>query len=577
MATVPGYGSEGAYRGPRVSTAPLTPSRERPADRSVEFGAAEGRALRNVGQQVSKVGERLGEVTTQLQIEENERQVKKADVALSEGYRLLLDGDGTPENPGYRSLKGEQALEALPTLNKQLTDLRAATEQALPGEKARSMFNTASKIREQQAFGLAAAHSVAQQEVANEAVDIARIQSAVSSAATSYNDPIALATHVAVAESAAKSAAARKSQDPVVLEQAARAARTDAYKAAVISAMRGDDTAEAARLFALHKDKMDGTVAADLARTLSVGAQREQAQAAVDGIMAMGLSEQQALEAVRQNFSGQLEDEINTRVAVQYAAQRRAREEQEKALESEVFGAVNGQGVPLDQWGKGNPEAYALLAQNPTLYDRARRADDARILGQSYARVTDSEVYSRLRGMSDEEMAATDLVPLKQSLTRSDYEELEGRKDAATKSLTATGGDKALYASGRARLNEFAPEDNKGRKVLTSAQMNELRMDMTEWLESERKQGHKIGEPDIARKAQALMLPLFKPSGSKTVGVLGVLDEKTGGRFRLSADGMAMTAEEIQAANNALVRNQKPVSPEAIEQLVGVIRAARAK
>lgn len=587
MPTVPSYG-DSAYVGPRVATAPLQVSREQPKDYSTAFGAAEGRALQNVGKQVAQVGDRLGQITTELQIQENEFQVKKADVALSEGYRVLLDGDGTPENPGYRSLKGEEATKALPVLNARLSELRKNVTENIQGTRAREMFSVYSAPKEQTAFGVAAAHSLQQGEVAKQAIDAARVDSAVSSAATSYADPIALATHVSVAESAARSAIARKSQDPEVLDRAAVVARTEAYKAAIVGAMKDGKLSEAQRLFDLHHTKMDGVVANEVAGVLNAGTDREKIQNAVDGIMAMGLGEEQAMQAVRENFSGQQEDEMITRIATRYAAQRRAEGEQDKALASWVFGSLNAPGeeaVPLAELARQNPEAYRRLTQKPEMYKAAVAADNARELGESYARVTDSAVYSELRSMSTDELAAADLVPYKTMLKEKDYKEMENKKDAAVKSLTATGGDKALYASARSALERFAPKDKKGKAVLTDAQMNAAEIDMNTWVETQRKQGVKITEPDIAKHALSIMLPVSQESvdfwgnkSSKVVGAVGVAGTgKPTDRLKLRADGVVMTAAEIQAANGALIRAGRTPDPETIEQLVMASRKQAVK
>ena len=587
MPTVPSYG-DSAYVGPRVATAPLQVSREQPKDYSTAFGAAEGRALQNVGKQVAQVGDRLGQITTELQIQENEFQVKKAAVALSEGYRIALTGDGTPENPGYSSLKGEEAMKALPVLNARLAEIRKNATENIQGTRAKEMFSEYSAPKEQEAFGVAAAHSLQQGEVAKQAIDAARVDSAVSSAATSYADPIALATHVSVAESAARSAIARKSQDPEVLDRAAVVARTEAYKAAIVGAMKDGKLSEAQRLFDLHHTKMDGVVANEVAGVLNAGTDREKIQNAVDGIMAMGLGEEQAMQAVRENFSGQQEDEMITRIATRYAAQRRAESEQDKALASWVFGGINAPGeeaVPLVELARQNPEAYRRLTQKPEMYKAAVAADNARELGESYARVTDSAVYSELRSMSTDELAAVDLVPYKTMLKEKDYKEMENKKDAAIKSLTATGGDKALYTSARGALARFAPKDKEGKAVLTDAQMNAAEIDMNTWVETQRKQGVKITEPDIARKAQSLMLPTIQTSvgffggeSSKVVGAVGAPGAgKPTDKLRLRADGVVMTAAEIQAANGALIRAGRTPDPETIEQLVMASRKQAVK
>lgn len=570
--------------GPQVATAPLRPQYLRPSDTSNQFGAASGRALQGVGQEISKVGARIGEVATVLQVDENERQIKKADVALSEGYRILLTGDGTPENPGYRSLRGEQALEALPALKERMTQLRQSTIEAVPGNKAKSTFSVASELREQQAFGLAAAHSVAQQEVASEAVDLARFKSAVSSAAGAYNDPIALATHISVAESAAKSAAARKSQDPVVLEQAAQAARTDGYKAAILGAVKGDDMGEAQRLFALHKDKMDGVAANELAKTLFAHADRAQSQGVVDAIMQAGGTLEQSLATIRQNYSGKQEDDMVSRVIARFEEKEKAKTDADEALVSSVFGAINGENsMSLDQYRTENPEAFGRIAQDPNLYDAVVKADLNRAKGLRHAKVSNEAALTTLRLMSDEELAGTDIVKFRDQFTLRDYEDLQDRKEAAIDALKATGGTKAEYASGRAALYRFAPKDVNDKSVLTSGQMNALEMDMNEWVHANSLKGRKVSELEIAKHAQGLMLPLIKLSGGffgsseSVIGVIGVAGkQKPSDRLRLRADGPVMTGEEIAAVNGILIQQGQTPTPELLEAAVLRRRELRA-
>lgn len=572
MPTVPSYG-DSAYVGPRVATAPLQVSREQPKDYSTAFGAAEGRALQGVGKQVAQVGDRLGQITTELQIQENEFQVKKADVALSEGYRILLDGDGTPENPGYRSLKGEEATKALPVLNARLSELRKNVTENIQGTRAKEMFSAYSAPKEQTAFGVAAAHSLQQGEVAKQAIDAARVDSAVSSAATSYADPIALATHVSIAESAARSAIARKSQDPEVLDRAAVVARTEAYKAAIIGAMKDGKLSEAQRLFDLHHTKMDGVVANEVAGVLNAGTDREKIQNAVDGIMAMGLGEEQAMQAVRENFSGRQEDEMITRIATRYAAQRRAKEEQDKAIVSSVFGAINAPGdqaVPLNEWAKQNPEAYARVTQDPTLYKAVVAADNARELGETFAKVDDPQVYDGLVKLGSEELVARDLTPMMNSLTKLSYDRLVARQVAAGVRLSSTGGNAAIYTAASAAIKQFAPTDKNKKNVLSTADMNVADLDMAEWVDSEIQQGRKPSPVDIKKQAQSLMIPFIEASANKKVSgaISNIEARKPTDRLKLRADGMVMTAAEIAWANQEIISRGVLPTPELLEKTV---------
>lgn len=280
MLTVPSYG-DSAYVGPRVATAPLQVSKEQPKDYSTAFGAAEGRALQGVGKQVAQVGDRLGQITTELQIQENEFQVKKAAVALSEGYRVLLDGDGTPENPGYRSLTGEAATKALPEVNARLSELRKNVTENIQGTRAKEMFSEYSAPKEQTAFGVAAAHSLQQGEVAKDAISLARIKSAQSDAAMEGAN-IPEAATVAANESVIL--AKKKSQDPEVIAEAATEGRTGVYASAISAAIDRRDPAEAQRLLALYGKDMDGKVAANAAESILLA--REQAKARQNAALA---------------------------------------------------------------------------------------------------------------------------------------------------------------------------------------------------------------------------------------------------------------------------------------------------
>ena len=244
--------------GPQVATAPLRPQYLRPSDTSNQFGAAKGRALQGVGQQISQAGGVLAKITTELQIQQNEFEVKKADVALSENIRILLDGDGTPENPGYRSLNGEEAVKALPTLNARITELKNNITQNIQGDRAKSLFSEYAAPKEQSAFGLAAAHSLQQGQVAQETVSLARIKNAELDAASPTANLDELA---AAAAGESRSLTLKKTQDPETVAAAARNGATLVYKAGIDAAIDRRDPAEAERLLRLHGGKMDpGTV-----------------------------------------------------------------------------------------------------------------------------------------------------------------------------------------------------------------------------------------------------------------------------------------------------------------------------
>ena len=84
------------------------------------FGAATAQATTQLGGNIDAVAQ----TAVQIQIENNAREAKELDVEYTERRRQLLYGDGTPQNPGFFSTRGANAVEASPVIQEQLEEIR---------------------------------------------------------------------------------------------------------------------------------------------------------------------------------------------------------------------------------------------------------------------------------------------------------------------------------------------------------------------------------------------------------------------------------------------------------------------
>jgi GH24 family phage-related lysozyme (muramidase) len=133
------------------------------------------------------------DMATQLQIETNERDAKTADLEYSRRVREMMFGDGTPENPGFYGLSGQNAVDAFGDTQASLASIRDEVASTIKSERARQMFTDASNVRMDQEIQRATVHSFKAGKDANEDASSARVNEFRDDAVARFNDPKAIA------------------------------------------------------------------------------------------------------------------------------------------------------------------------------------------------------------------------------------------------------------------------------------------------------------------------------------------------------------------------------------------------
>lgn len=283
-----------------VALDPLRPVYQDGSAASLEaFGSNRGRDLINAGQAVTNVSAELSRRILIAQIEDNEKAARDLDNKLAERIRTTLFGDGTPENLGYYSLKGEDALaQQLPTqeqIRKYKQELAAGASNA----RVRDMFTTSADSRIQQTFTGIAAHSVKERLVALDITDKASILEAQQDAVAAANDPAARTRALVVISQRIQAMADRNGWSPEVQLSAQQEAQT-AMLSASIGRLMLTDLEGAKALYAETKPLIDATAYTDIENGFLVEERRIETQARADAAEARRLQ----TEAEQNAFNG---------------------------------------------------------------------------------------------------------------------------------------------------------------------------------------------------------------------------------------------------------------------------------
>ena len=356
MATVPLAGNKAP-----TELRPLNPQYQSVSGvDSSAFGGTEAAGLQSAGRDLTRAGDRLGDIALKNQIDDNQREVKDLDVQLTTQYRLLMSGDGTEQNPGYKNLKGQHALDAYPTTAKSLEEIRQNILKSASNDRVRQDFDEWSATRREQELANATDHSTSERLVANDATSEARKGEAIADV---FSDPSKLPEALATVngENFAWLKAHGYENNADVVKAKMREGQTLVYGNA-IQGMLENDPEGAQKLFDQYKSQMDPAVAEKLGRVLLESTIDARAQrAAEDAYVRAGGNYTKAIQIVRDESEGKQEvanvEELKRRQAeAEHAvdraytlSQRDQTEENRKAVEDSYALSENYIGM-TDTW-----------------------------------------------------------------------------------------------------------------------------------------------------------------------------------------------------------------------------------
>lgn len=258
---------------------------------------------------LESAGKGIADAVVRQQIEDNEREAKKLDIALSERLRKINYGDGTNENPGFLSAKGEDALKnanaARDAIKQAVTDVSGTTK----SERVQTLFGDMARIRAEQELGTVDRHVQQQRIIADDTISHARLSEAASDAAANYTDPTVMERSLAVANGEIQSQAKRNGWGPEVVKAKLSEAKSVIIGEAVKSALAAENVEVAVKTFNDNATDLDAKTRVALAAALQAQTVTKQGQSIADKLFAKhGGDIQAALAELQQIATGKSRD-----------------------------------------------------------------------------------------------------------------------------------------------------------------------------------------------------------------------------------------------------------------------------
>ena len=250
------------------------------------FGAGVGRALQASGQQTAQTGDDLARIALKEQIEDNERAAKNLDIQLREATRTIVSGDGTAQNPGFYSSRGEVAISQREGAVKSIQEAYRKITEGVQNKRVLELFGPVAAGHMEQTFGAIDRHTQEQRRAANIATSTARATAFASDAITAYTDPEAMKRSLAGIAGEAAAQADLEGFGPEAAAINLQKQQSAVIEGAVKAALAAEDTVTAERIFAANKDSLLGPVRAEIVKDLRDGSVRARAQALRDSVLA---------------------------------------------------------------------------------------------------------------------------------------------------------------------------------------------------------------------------------------------------------------------------------------------------
>jgi hypothetical protein len=236
------------------------------------FGSITGKALVTLGSQVAEVGEDVRVASLKIQDADNKREFKKLDTEFSQFVTSLSHGDGTAENTGFLSKKGEAAISAFPDAQRAIQAKRKELLGRASNAKVKEAFTGSSQQRQDKAISTYLATVAAQRKAADNAVTDSRIQEAEDAATAAWSDRDILERSLVIVEQ--ETADKFKDMPEEVIASEIGKARS-ALLNKVISSALSQDTAGAEKILDEFETQIDGVNRAAIRQRIDVKTRQE--------------------------------------------------------------------------------------------------------------------------------------------------------------------------------------------------------------------------------------------------------------------------------------------------------------
>ena len=258
----------------------------------------QAQAFARIGQAVQNAGDAAFKIITAKRKEDEEREVNQGLISYANARNRLLLGEG-----GLYSLKGDEALRRSAEVADELSRIREEGAAKISTERGRNLYNASSSLKlvdDKKSIGR---FHIQQKDVANKLTAAATMESAKSDIALNPGDETVRITSLAAARSAAISA--NRGQSQKIVDRAIQANQSEVIMSAINAAVKNDNPELGLDIFNMAgvKDsglneaswlanipEIDGTIKAELSKTLREASTDKRARILTDLIQTTPLS-----------------------------------------------------------------------------------------------------------------------------------------------------------------------------------------------------------------------------------------------------------------------------------------------
>lgn len=219
--------------------------------------------------------------------EENERQAKQLDLELSKRFREIVSGDGTEQNPGFISTRGEATLNTVADTQKALAKARDEVLGTTNNPKVRQLVEPMSVQRLESSLGVVNSHTMEQRRAFTATVSEARIKEAASDVAAAWNDPAVMKRSMGIANGEILSLAKLNGWSEEVARQKLGEARAVIVEAGVKQAIAADNVEAAQAILDTNEKGLPAGARVELYTLLRNQSVEKQGQQLGDKLWAM--------------------------------------------------------------------------------------------------------------------------------------------------------------------------------------------------------------------------------------------------------------------------------------------------
>lgn len=278
-----------------------------------------------------------------------------------------------------------------------------------------------------------------------------RVKDNIESAASNFMSPQKMAENMNAIKSSNKELGVRFGWSAEEVQKKTEDDISSAHVAA-IDRMLSNNMGKAAKIYLdQNKDQIDGKDISNIEKAVESGAITEEAQGAVDTIMAKNLSQSEALKEARTSYDGKERDEIVKRLKVRYAEESSLETARNKQLKQSGWEKISNGGSPDDL------TPMELSAAGREVESMWKMVENRAQRGKGFALTSNTEVVQEYLGMADDEIVDQDLTPLMSKMTERDWGRVMARQKDAIKSVEELKDNPGMEGDIGSLVNQYAP------------------------------------------------------------------------------------------------------------------------